>query len=281
MPLEDDFCDIVKKARQGQALSIADVAKMSGLPAGDVTMLERAARPPTQAEVRALAGALTLRLAPLVRIALDGWMPAPTPAEVTGVETVLGDIGGYAVKGYVLYDSGEAIFIDTASNPEAMLEVVDRRRLNLLAVCLTHGHADHAGGLDVILQHRRVPAYLGEGDRSLLGWRPPRDLLVSPTDGQDITVGRVTVRCMTTPGHTPGGVCYFVAQEGRAFCFVGDTLFAGSIGRANPFSLYPVHLESVRRRVLALPARTVLFPGHGPATTVEEEWASNPFGEER
>lgn len=281
MALEDDFCDIIKKARQGLGLSIADAATTSGLPAGDITILERAGRPPTPAEVQALAGALKLRAAPLARIALGGWMPARTSAEVTGVETVLGDIGGYAVKGYVLYDSGEAICLDTAYDAEAMLDVVEQRRLRLLAVCLTHGHADHAGGLDVILQHRRVPVYLGEGDRSLLGWRPPRELLRSPADGQEITVGRLTVRCTTTPGHTPGGVCYRVTRDGRELCFVGDTLFAGSIGRANPFSLYPVHLESVRRRVLTLPARTVLFPGHGPATTVEEELAQNPFGEER
>jgi glyoxylase-like metal-dependent hydrolase (beta-lactamase superfamily II) len=66
--------------------------------------------------------------------------------------------------------------------------------------------------------------------------------------------------------------------EGEAgLCFVGDTLFAGSIGRANPASLYPVHLESVRSRVLTLPMETVLLPGHGPATTVKEETEHNPF----
>ena len=79
---------------------------------------------------------------------------------------------------------------------------------------------------------------------------------------------------MTTPGHTPGGVCY--KTEGS--CFVGDTLFAGSIGRANPPTLYPTHLKSVRTRVLTLPETLILFPGHGPSTTVREEKAHNPFG---
>ena len=79
---------------------------------------------------------------------------------------------------------------------------------------------------------------------------------------------------MTTPGHTPGGVCY----RANDYCFVGDTLFAGSIGRANPSTLYPAHLESVRRRVLTLPDQLILFPGHGPATTVREEKEHNPFG---
>jgi glyoxylase-like metal-dependent hydrolase (beta-lactamase superfamily II) len=68
-----------------------------------------------------------------------------------------------------------------------------------------------------------------------------------------------------------------VEQGHHEICFVGDTLFAGSIGRANPFSLYPVHLDSVRRRVVTLPNDTILLPGHGPATTVAEELEHNPF----
>ncbi|MGH7165702.1 MAG: MBL fold metallo-hydrolase [Nitrospiraceae bacterium] len=278
MPLEDDFCDIVKKARMGQGLSVADVALKAGLPPGEVTVLERAGRVPARSEVEALASALHLRTEPLIQIALEGWGPAPSPAPLSCVETVLGDIGGYAVKGYVLHDAGEALLIDTAYNADRMLEIVAQRGLRLLGVCLTHGHADHAGGLDVILQHWRVPVYLGEADKSLLGWRPPRDLMAQPDDGRAIAVGRLKIQCMTTPGHTPGGICYRLDQEGRGLCFVGDTLFAGSIGRANPFSLYPVHLESVRRRVLALPEQTVLLPGHGPATTVAEERRHNPFG---
>ncbi|MEW6544684.1 MAG: MBL fold metallo-hydrolase [Nitrospirota bacterium] len=279
MPLEDDFCDIVKKARTGQGLSVGDLAQRTGLQAGDLTVLERGGRLPTRSEVQALASALGLRSESLAKI-VEGWTPAPVPEATGEVTTVHGSVGGYAVKGYVLHDGGEAVFVDTAYNAEAMLEVLDRNELALKAVCLTHGHADHAEGLDVILQHRRVPVYIGQADLSLLSWRPPRDLVVTAEDGRAIPVGRLTVRCMTTPGHTPGGICYRVENGARALCLVGDTLFAGSIGRANPFSLYPAHLESVRRRVLTLPEQTVLLPGHGPATTVREEAAHNPFAAE-
>jgi glyoxylase-like metal-dependent hydrolase (beta-lactamase superfamily II) len=278
MPLEDDFCDIIKKARRGRGLSMGDLAQASGLSAGDVTILERGGRLPTKGEIEALAAALHLRTAPLMHIVLDRWMPAP-PRAAGPVETVMGDINGYAVKGYVVYDSGEALFVDTAYNEEAMLEVLERKNLTLKAVCLTHGHSDHAGGLDVILQHHRVPVYLGMGDRPMLGWIPPGELMMSTTDGQTVAVGRLTMRFVVTPGHTPGGICYKVEGAGHDACFVGDTLFAGSIGGSNPASLYQTHLQSVRTRVLTLPLDTTLLPGHGPATTVREELTHNPFAD--
>ncbi|TAJ27562.1 MAG: MBL fold metallo-hydrolase [Nitrospirae bacterium] len=277
MPLEDDFCDIIKKARMGQGLAVGELAQKTGLPETDIAALERGSRTPVRKEVEALAAGLGLKPAALAAIVLDGWEPEGTPAGVS-VETVMGDIGGYAVKGYVVHDSGEALFVDTAYNPTAMLEILQRLGLRLTGICLTHGHADHAEGLHVILDRWPVPVYLGRADEPLLSWRPSKERLTSPEDGRTIPVGRCTVRCLATPGHTPGGTCYRVEQGPHDICFVGDTLFAGSIGRANPFSLYPVHLESVRRRLLTLPPRTILFPGHGPATTVAEEVAHNPFG---
>jgi hydroxyacylglutathione hydrolase len=282
MPLEDDFSDIVKKARVGQGLAVVDVAKVSGLPAGEISALERGSRMPSASEVEALASSLGLTAAALLKIAIDGWAPSRTPSRTTYLETVLGDIGGYAVKGYVLYDTeaGEAIMIDTGYNPKAMLAFLNERRLRLTGICLTHGHTDHAGGLELILERWPVPVYLGVEDRPLLSWCPPKERLISVTpsdDGRAVTVGRLTLRMMTTPGHTPGGICYRLEKADGAFCFVGDTLFAGSIGRANPSTLYPIHLKSVRRRVLTLPASTVLLPGHGPATTVGEEVTHNPF----
>ena len=108
-------------------------------------------------------------------------------------------------------------------------------------------------------------------------WRPPAAQLHAPQDGRTIAVGRLRVHCLATPGHTPGGICYRVDDPAMPLCFVGDTLFAGSIGRSNPSSLYHTHLASVRTRVLGLPPAYRLLPGHGPATTVEEELAHNPF----
>ena len=276
MPLEDELCDILKKSRMGQGLSVGDVARMTGLPSGDVTALERGDRPRDRAEVRALAQALGLRSGPLEQIALDGWEPA-AQSPVPWVETIHGSIGGYGVHGYVVYDRGEAVLIDTAYNAPAMLEFLAARRLRLVGICLTHGHNDHAEGIEQILAVHDAPVYLGPADVELLGWKPAADRLKVPVPGASIAVGGRFVHCLTTPGHTPGGICYRIDDPATPLCFVGDTLFAGSIGRSNPFTLYPIHLTSVRATVLGLPPSYRLLPGHGPATTVDEERARNPF----
>ena len=276
MPLEDDFSDILKKARMGQGLSVGDVSRMTGLPGGDISALERGDHARDRAEVRALAKALGLRAEPLEQIAIDKWEPV-AQHQPAWVETVQGSINGYRVQGYILHDEGEALLIDTAYNAPAMLEVLGTRGFQLVGICLTHGHADHAEGIDQILKHREVPVYLGPEDVGLLNWRPRVDLLAVPMNGHTIKVGRRTIHCLVTPGHTPGGICFRVDDPQQPLCFVGDTLFAGSIGRSNPSKLYPTHLDSVRKCVLALSPDHRLLPGHGPATTVAEELDHNPF----
>ncbi len=276
MPLEDELSDIIKKARTGLQRSVADVACASGLPEVELAELERGHAPRHHEQVQAVARALGLREEPLAQVA-TGWTPKALPMSTAHIETVLGSIGGYEVKGYVIHDHGEAVLIDTAYNPTAMLHFLAEHHLRRRAICLTHGHSDHAEGIERILQVASVPVYLGPDDLDLLNWRPSDAVLQVPQHGETLQVGGLTVRFMATPGHTPGGVCYRVEQAGSPICFAGDTLFAGSIGRSNPVGLYQTHLESVRRRLLTLAPDTLLFPGHGPATTVAEELLHNPF----
>lgn len=276
MTLEDEWWDIVGKARVGQGLSDVQLAHQSDISLAELHALKNGKPQQHVEEVGAIARALKLRPDQLRQIALRQWQPLPTPP-MRQVETIRGDIGGYEVKGYIVHSGGEAVLIDTGYNAPAMSAFLERRRLKLIGICLTHGHVDHAGGIDQILAKWPVPVYLGTGDEPLLEWSPPRELLVTPADGRTIRVGELTIECLTTPGHTPGGICYKLTHHGQPICFVGDTLFAGSIGRSNPATLYDTHLESVRGRVLTLATETVLFPGHGPATTVREECAQNPF----
>jgi hydroxyacylglutathione hydrolase len=276
MPLEDDFSDILKKARTGQGLSIDDVARLSGLSSVDIMALERGGQPHGRADVQILAKTLGLRSAPLEQVAIDKWEPVAQHLPAS-IETVRGSINGYGVQGYILHDQGEALLIDTAYNAPAMIAWLDSHRVRLTGICLTHGHADHAEGIQELLARWQVPIYLGGDDVSLLHWKPPENYLSVPSDGRAISVGRFSVHCLTTPGHTPGGVCYRIDAESQPVCFVGDTLFAGSIGRSNPHTLYRTHLDSVQQRVLKLPHDCILLPGHGPATTVREERDHNPF----
>ncbi|HKT35003.1 MAG TPA: MBL fold metallo-hydrolase [Nitrospira sp.] len=276
MPLEDDFCDIVKKARTGLKLSIGEVARLTGLPGADIAALERGDQLHDRAELRAMAGALGLRLSSLEEIAFNKWLPRPLPL-MPGIETVQGEISGYAVKGYIIHDAGDAVLVDTAYNAEIMLEILEARRLRLTGICLTHGHADHAEGIQQILSRWPVPVYLGREDLGLLHWKPSESQLARPDHGHAIQVGRLEIRCLGTPGHTAGGICYRIEMPWGPVTFVGDTLFAGSIGRSNPAQLYETHLESVKRHVMTLPAECLLLPGHGPGTTVSEELEHNPF----
>jgi glyoxylase-like metal-dependent hydrolase (beta-lactamase superfamily II) len=207
---------------------------------------------------------------------VEKWVPQAIPS-IPGIETIDGEINGYGVHGYIVHDSGEALLVDTAYNASAMIAWLESHRLRLTGICLTHGHADHAEGIQQLLARWHVPVYLGVDDVSLLRWKPSEDRLTSPKDGRTISVGRLSVHCFTTPGHTPGGVCYRIDTESQVVCFVGDTLFAGSIGKSLPFTLFTTHLDSVRQRVLKLPHDCILLPGHGPATTVREELDHNPF----
>ncbi len=283
MSLEDEFCDIMKKARFGQGLGIENLAELSKMDKAEVEHLERGHRLPTKSEIQGIGQALHLRVNPLTNLTLDGWVPEPQPAWTTEndlVQTIKGDIGGYEVKGYLLTDPAtkQTLMIDTGYNARQMLASIAQRELTLIGICLTHGHTDHAGGLEDILARWPVPVYLGNGDFDLLPWKPSEASVKIPADHQMIALGELTLECLATPGHTPGGFCYLLSLKGQTLCFVGDTLFAGSVGRSNPLSLYPQHLQSVRQTVLRLSKETVLFPGHGPSTTVAEEQAHNPFG---
>jgi glyoxylase-like metal-dependent hydrolase (beta-lactamase superfamily II) len=283
MNLEDEFCDILKKARFGQGQGLPALAELTQIEPSDLESLEKGQRLPTKGEIQHICQALHLRLHSLVAITLDGWVPQPQPEWTTEddlVETIRGDIGGYEVKGYLLTDpdTKQTLMIDTGYNAQQMLATIKKRELTLIGVGLTHGHADHAGGLKEILADWPVPVYLGNGDFDLLPWKPVPASLKVPTDHHMFALGELTVECLATPGHTPGGLCYLTSRKGQSLCFVGDTLFAGSVGRSNPFSLYPQHLQSVRQTLLHLSKDTVLLPGHGPSTTVAEEQTHNPFG---
>lgn len=259
VPLEDEFPDIVEKALSGLGIDEERLSFKAGIPLKRVLDLLSGRRPERE-EVMAIARVLHLKGDRLFAIAEGRYQPAPLPPEIEKrLITVRGYLGGYEVKAYLFFKGGEAILIDTACNPEGILEVLRKKGMELKAIFLTHGHGDHVGGVEGILRELSVPVYRG-GTGSI-------------RDGEEIRVGSIGVRCLHTPGHTRDSFSYLL----EGLCFVGDTIFAGSIGRSNPPSLYSLHLRSIKERILTLPDPTILLPGHGPATTVEEERENNPF----
>ena len=176
-----------------------------------------------------------------------------------------------------------------------MLDLLAEHRVTPVALLLTHGHIDHTGGAGVVVGATGIDSYVHPDDdfltldplnqlRMLFGMVPPGDYspptdLKRLTDGQVLRMAGLELEVVHTPGHTPGHCCFLNRAEGVLFS--GDHLFAGSIGRTDlPGGDYDTLMESMRTRVLPLDDDVLVYPGHGPTTTLADERRSNPFLQE-
>lgn len=183
--------------------------------------------------------------------------------------------------------SRDVFVIDPGDEPDRILDSLRQLGARPLALVNTHGHFDHIQAVDAVRRATRAPFWIHEAEREILTQGPARakmlfglDLPPSPVpdrwlvDGDRLQVGGLTLTVRHTPGHSPGGVCLL----GDGLAFVGDTLFAGSIGRTDlPGADTATLLASIARVLLPLPDETVCYPGHGPETTMGEERRTNPF----
>ncbi len=275
--LEDEAGDIVRKARFGQGLSRAEVARLAACPQARLEALETLASPMTEAEATELARVLALEPRALVAIASGQYRPAPV-AECTGgivVHTlVVSQPDGWTSNCHlVAHTTGqEALIVDPGGEPDRILDALDARGWRPRHVLVTHGHRDHVGALAAIHAEWAVSVLAGEGDAPSIP--VPHASVHWLRHGETIPLGSGMLEALQTPGHTPGG--YSFRLDGHVF--VGDALFAGSIGNPNvPHVGYGQIIESLSLHVLSLPVDTVIHPGHGPSTTVGEERRSNPF----
>jgi glyoxylase-like metal-dependent hydrolase (beta-lactamase superfamily II) len=173
------------------------------------------------------------------------------------------------VNCYVVSDakSKEAVVIDPGMPAEKIAE--QAAGMTIKHILATHGHPGHVGGKDDLkaiaggetgIHSADAKQFLRSADRYLL-------------DGDELEFGEFKVEVLHTPGHTPGSVCFVIANH----AFVGDTILAGGIGRQMPETDLRRQMMSIGTKLLRLPLTTALYPGHGPATSLERELAQNPI----
>jgi len=196
-------------------------------------------------------------------------------------------------NGYLVAADGgpEAVLIDPGDEVGDLVATAARERLAVEAILLTHAHLDHITGVRAARQaFAGAETWLHEDDEPLyravvqqgemFGLRveaqPPVDRHYAP--GQRLQVGPLRIAVHPTPGHSPGGVCLEIGDQADTQLFVGDTLFAGSIGRTDlPGGDHPRLIQSIRSVLFAFPDPTPVRPGHGSATTIGQERRANPF----
>ena len=197
-------------------------------------------------------------------------------------------------NGFVLgcEETREGVVIDPGDDVDQLLDAVARHGLSITAILLTHAHLDHVTGVAKARQVLTVPVWLHQDDNFLYEQVVQQGLMfglkVEPQPPVDhfyqgdgpLRFGRYLVRVRHTPGHCPGGVCLAVSRDGEetATLFVGDTLFAGSIGRTDlPGGDLATLLRSIREVLFRYPDDTIVWSGHGDQTTIGRERKTNPF----
>ncbi|MFI5179030.1 MAG: MBL fold metallo-hydrolase [Vicinamibacterales bacterium] len=203
-------------------------------------------------------------------------------------------VGPFFKNGYLVSSetTREAVLIDPGDEVDSLLDVARRDALVVRAILLTHAHFDHVTGVGRAKAGLRVPIWLARADLFLYDGAvdqgrtfgvdvdrpPPVDAFYDPST--PLRFGACVVDVLPTPGHCPGGVCLAIGTDGSTAreLFVGDTLFAGSIGRTDlPGGDYETLIRSIRGVLFAFPDETVVHPGHGPDTTIGVERRTNPF----
>jgi glyoxylase-like metal-dependent hydrolase (beta-lactamase superfamily II) len=193
---------------------------------------------------------------------------------------------------YVVWRPGrsEAVVFDPGLEPELILDFLTESGLTAAALLCTHGHADHIGGNAALKRaHPAAPLLIGAGDAVMLGdaeanlsaffglpiVSPAADRLVR--EGDVVEFAGLTFDVLEVPGHSPGHVV-FVLRDETPVVFGGDVLFRGSVGRTDfPGGSAAVLFDGIRRKLFTLPPATVVYPGHGPVTTIGHEMQTNPF----
>jgi glyoxylase-like metal-dependent hydrolase (beta-lactamase superfamily II) len=270
--LEDDLCDILRKAQRGTGIDPTALAQRTGIALTDILSWTQGESLPSEDQARALARILRLDPGKFADRAAQRPYPShPLPSHVRHHPQDPHPSNGYV---FFLEDGRTAALVDPAGYAENLLRMLREGPYALRYILITHKHADHCDatadvarafpGAEIIMHRDDMPAIgtLGKRARAL-------------RDNDALPFGEhAEIRMIHTPGHTDGSSCFLF----RSTLFSGDTLFAGSVGGAfGDASTYDDILRSVRCKIFSLAEDTVVMPGHGPPTTVGQEKERNPF----
>ena len=199
-------------------------------------------------------------------------------------------LGGVGTHCYFLIneDTKEALVADPADRAEFISEKLESQGLKLRGLLLTHGHGDHIMAVPALREKYGAPLLASEGEAELLA-DPGKNLSTSlfgkPVsltadrllkDGELVELAGLRLKVFLTPGHTPGGCCYYSEEDG--ILLSGDTLFAGSIGRTDfPGGSMRTLVDSIQDKLMPLPDETRVYPGHAEMTTIGDERRFNPY----
>lgn len=200
-------------------------------------------------------------------------------------------LGSIQTNCYIIDNQDRTCLIfDPGGEGKKLINLLNSRGLKPIAILLTHAHFDHIGAVDDVKNYYKIPAYVHKQEEKWLGdpalngsqfFTMIEPIKVSPADfiireEGPMKIGEFAFHIYHTPGHSPGSVSYYFAEDGVVIS--GDALFQGSIGRTDlPGGNQPQLLKSIHDKLLTLPEETYVLSGHGPVTTIEEEMNSNPF----
>ncbi len=207
-------------------------------------------------------------------------------ADLQVLEYNVGEIG---TNCYLLVntDTKETIIVDPGGDAPLIEQRIASMGLKPVAIFLTHAHYDHAHDAKKIKDAYDIPIYVHEEERDTLtdprvngslmfGESETYEADIFVKDGEELDVAGFHIKVLFTPGHTPGGCCYYIPESKALFC--GDTLFNGSIGRTDfPRGSTSQLLRAIHEKLLVLPRDTAVYPGHMATTTIGQEANCNPF----
>jgi len=268
IPIEDNFTDVISKAQRGMGMSDEDLCKRAEVSGGDLKAVK--AGEVNDAVIRRIARHLRLGPNALEELAHKKWYPeAPVfPHGFAIFNTPFEDL---TVNSYLIWDARThtAAAFDTGSDCGEMLDLLRSERLRLHMIFLTHTHEDHVADLARLAKATGAEVWASE--------REPAAYPGAKTfkENEHFHLGSLAIKTLLTWGHSPGLTTYYVTGLSYPLAFVGDSLFAASIGGTSEF-FAEQHKNDVEK-ILRLPRNTVLACGHGPLTTVGQEKRHNPF----